>query len=303
MTHLFKRLKTKIKVLGLLLFSVATSFSSYAQEDTLDNLDDIDGLIDELFFSEQQFLDELLESDFSFNFLYTSVSYNTNTFFSGRSDTDQFNIVPQVSYYHSSGFNASVSGIYYENFTPSWDFTSLSLGYFNTLGKQKNIVYNLGYTRYFYNDDFDAFTNSLDINLGIRNKKRTLGTNLAASYLFGSDNSFQILSNTFANFTLKRSLNFALRFRPSINFVIANQSYTFNKPIRTPTGPQIATFTQDVFDLLNTQFRLPLSITSNSWDFELGYNINLPNAVANETDLNTTSFFNFSIGYMFDLNK
>jgi hypothetical protein len=304
MIHLFKSLISKIKILGLLLFSVATSFSSYAQEDNFDSLDDVDGILDELFFNEQQFLDELIESDFSFNFLYTSVSYNSNTYFSGRdSGVDQFNIIPQVSYYHSSGFNASISGIYYENFTPSWDFTSVSLGYFNTLGKQKNIVYNLGYTRFFYSDGFDAFTNSLDINVGLRNKKRTLGTTIAASYLFGTDNSFQIVSNTFASFTLNRKLNYALRFRPTISFIIANQSITFDSVIRSPIGPRVVTTSQDVFDLLNTQISFPFSITSNSWDFELGYNLNLPSAVANEGDLNTTGFFNLSIGYMFDLNR
>ena len=133
MTHLFQGLKNTIKVFGLLLFSIATSFCAYAQEESLE---DLDGLIDELFFNNQQFLDELIESDFSFDFLYTSVSYNSNTFFSGRdSGTDQFNTIPQVSYYHSSGFNASISGIYYQNFDPSWDFTSVSLGYFKTTGK------------------------------------------------------------------------------------------------------------------------------------------------------------------------
>ena len=100
MTHLFQGLKNTIKVFGLLLFSIATSFCAYAQEESLE---DLDGLIDELFFNNQQFLDELIESDFSFDFLYTSVSYNSNTFFSGRdSGTDQFNTIPQVSYYHSS---------------------------------------------------------------------------------------------------------------------------------------------------------------------------------------------------------
>lgn len=304
MVHLYQELKITFKVLGLLLFSVATSFCSYAQENPDDNLDDIDGLIDELFFSDQQFIDELLESSLSYHFLYTSVSYNSNTFFSGRdSGTDQFNIIPQVSYYHSSGFNASISGIYYQEFAPAWDFTSLSLGYFNTFGKQNSFVYNLGYTKFFYSDDFDDFTNSLDINLGIRNKKRTLGTTIAASYLFGTDESYQIVSNSFANITLKRTPNFAIRLRPSINFIIANQSITFQRLIRTPNGPRIQVFTEDVFDLLNTQLTLPLSFTTNSWDFELGYNLNIPKALPNEADLNTTGFINISVGYMFDLNK
>ena len=95
MKHLLIRFKNTIKVFGLLLFSMATSFCSYAQEESLE---DLDGLIDELFFEDQQFLDELVESGFSYNFLYTSVSYNSNTYFSGRdSGTDQFNLLPQVS--------------------------------------------------------------------------------------------------------------------------------------------------------------------------------------------------------------
>ncbi|WP_231962810.1 hypothetical protein [Polaribacter sp. KT25b] len=280
---------------------MATSFCSYAQEE---NLDDLDSLIDELFFNDQQFLDELIESDFSFNFLYTSVSYNSNTFFSGRdSGTDQFNIIPQVSYYHSSGFNASISGIYYQNFEPSWDFTSVSLGYFNSFGKKKNLLYNLGYTKYFYSDGYDDFTNSLDISLGIRNKKRTLGTTVSASYIFGKDNSYQIITSTFANFTLTRAANFALRFRPSINFIIAKQTLAIKNIVFYNGQSVLQTLNDNVFDLLNTQLNFPISLTTNSWDFELGYNLNLPRATATESDLPTTGFFNLSVGYMFDLNK
>jgi len=302
MIYLFQGLKNTIKVFGLLLFSMATSFYSYGQTEDLEGLEDLDGLIDELFFNEQQFLEELMESDFSF--LYTSVSYNSNTYFSGRdSGTDQFNVIPQVSYYHSSGFNASISGVYYQNFDPSWDFTSLSLGYFNTLGRNKNILYNLGYTKYLYTDDFDDFTNSFDFSIGIRNKKRTLGTTISASYLFGSDESYQLVSNSFVNFMLKRSSNFALRFRPNINFIIARQSIFFRKLVKMPNGPQVLEFTQNVFDLLNTQISFPLSLTTNSLDFELGYHFNIPSAIASEGNLSNTGFFNLSIGYMFDFNK
>lgn len=299
MIDLYQGLKKSLKVFGLLLFSIATSFCAYAQEDNLD------GLLDEFFFNDQQFLDELLESNFSYNSLYTSVSYNSNTYFSGRdSGIDQFNIIPQVSYYHSSGFNATVSGIYYQNFDPSWDFTSVSVGYFNTLDKQKKIIYNLGYTHFFYTDGYDVFTNSLDISLGIRNKKRTIGTTIAGAYLFGTEELYQIVSNTFASITLIRKPNFAIRFRPNINFIIANQSITFDTVvINSLLGPRIITTTLNVFDLLNTQITFPISFSTNSWDFELGYNLNLPKALSNETDLTTTGFFNFSVGYMFDLNN
>lgn len=301
MINPFQEIKTTIKVFGLLLFTMATSFCSYAQENTDD---DIDGLLDELFFSDQQFLDELIESDFSYNFLYTSVSYNSNTFFSGRdSGTDQFNVIPQVSYYHSSGFNASISGIYYQNFAPSWDFTSASIGFFNTLGKKKNVTYNLGYTKYFYSDGYDGFTNSLDINLGLRNKKRSIGTSVTASYLFGTEESFQLVSSSFVNFTLKRTPNFALRLRPRLNFIIAKQNITISRIVLVANRRVLRTFNFDVFDLLNTQINIPLSLSTKSWDFELGYNLNLPNTLVNETDLPTTGFFNLSVGYLFDLGK
>ena len=301
MKPLYQKVKKRLQFYGLLLFSIATSFCSYAQEE---NLDDIDGLIDELFFNDQQFLDELIEGGLTYNFLYTSVSYNTNTFFSGRdSGTDQFNIIPQVSYYHSSGFNASISGIYYQNFAPAWDFTSVSVGYFNTIGKQKNFNYNLGYTHFFYSDDFDDFTNSIDLSFGFRNKKRTIGTTLATSYLFGTDTSLQLVSNSFLNINFKRTSNLALRFRPNISFIIADQTYTFNSIIRSPLGPRIVTVVQEVFDLLNTQLSFPLSLSTKSWDFEIGYHLNLPNAVSNESNLSNTNFFSFSVGYLLDLNK
>ena len=301
MTHLLQELKNTIKVFGLLLFSIATSFCAYAQEE---NLEDLDGLIDELFFNNQQFLDELIESDFSFNFLYTSVSYNSNTFFSGRdSGTDQFNIIPQVSYYHSSGFNASISGVYYQNFDPNWDFTSVSLGYFKTLGKNKNLLYNIDYTKFFYTDDFDDFTNSLTLSLGVRNKKRTVGTTVSASYLFGSDESYQIVSNSYLNFTLKRTPNFSLRLRPTVNFIIAKQSMAVEKVVFMDAQIVAEIVNFNIIDLLNTQLSFPLSLSTKSWDFEFGYNFNFPNSVLKESSIPTSSYFSFSIGYLFDLNK
>jgi|TARA_B110000027_G_scaffold129044_1_gene150143 hypothetical protein len=301
MTHLFQELKNTTKVFGLLLFSMATSFCSYAQEE---NLEDLDSLIDELFFNNQQFLDELIENDFSINFLYTSLSYNSNTFFSGRdSGADQFNIIPQVSYYHSSGFNASVSGIYYQNFDPNWDFTSVSLGYFKTLGKNKNFHYNIGYTKVFYTDDFDDFTNSLDLSLGIRNKKRTIGTTVSASYLFGSDESYQVVSSSYLNFTLKRAPNFALRLRPNVNFIITKQSIAVKKVVFIDQQIVTEIINFNIIDLLNTQLSFPLSLSTKSWDFEFGYNFNFPNLVLKESSIPTSSYFNFSIGHLFDLNK
>ena len=296
------RFTNELKVLWLLLFTVATTAISYGQEPIKDK--EIDMLLDELFFNEEQFIDDILESFNTFNFLYTNISFNSNTFFSGRdSGVDQFNIIPQISYYSSKGFNVSVSGLYYETFSPNWDFTNVYLGYYNTIGKKKLFNYSIGYTRYFYSDGWDTFTNSADLSLGIRNKKRTIGTKLAASYLFGKDESLQIISRSYANITLTKQKNFALKFSPQLNFIIAQQTIALEQ-LNTQGGETSTEFVyNDIFDLLNTQINLPLSLSTKSWDFELGYNINFPSPVETESNLKTTSFFSLSIGYLIDLDK
>lgn len=299
MTYCKGEISNRIKKIGLLLFAVATSFCSYSQERSEE---DVDSLLDELFFSEKQFLDEMLQAGISQDFIYTSFSWNSNTFFSGRSSgVDQFNFIPQITYFNSSGFNATLSGIYYENFTPHWDFTSVSLAYFNTIGKRNSVFYNLGYTRYFFTESVSTFTNSLDLNIGITNAKRSVGTSLSGSYLFGDSNSFQLVSNSYLNFDLSRRATTAIRFRPNVSFVIAQQIISFLRPGLVNGQPQLLLYTYNVFDFLNTQVSLPFSLTTNSWDFELGYSFNIPNAVISESDLPATGFFSFSVGYLFGL--
>ncbi|NCP04802.1 MAG: hypothetical protein GW839_01610 [Flavobacteriales bacterium] len=284
----------------LLLFTVATSVNLYAQETKED--DAIDILLDELFFNDEQFINDILDSFNTYHFIYTNVSFNSNTFFTGRdSGVDQFNIVPQISYYNASGFNMSVSGIYYESFIPNWDFTNVSLGYYNTIGKNKLFNYNLGYTRYFYANGWDTFTNSIDLSFGVRNKKRTLGTKLATSYLFGTDQSFQLVSRTYANINLAKEKNFNLNFRPQISFTAAQQTTALEQLNTIGDVTTVEYIFNDVFDLLNTQINIPLSLSTKSWDFELGYNINLPSRLKTEPELKSTSFFSISIGYLIDL--
>jgi hypothetical protein len=290
----------QILAFWLLLFTAATSANLYAQEP---KQDEIDLLLDELFFNDQQFMNDILDSFNAQDFIYTNVSFNSNTFFTGRdSGIDQFNIVPQISYYSSSGFNVSVSGIYYESFSPNWDFTNVSLGYYNTMGKNKLFNYNVGYTRYFYSNGWDTFTNSVDLSLGIRNKKRTIGTKLATSYLFGKDQSFQIVSRSYANLTLTKEKNYTLKFRPQISFVVAQQTTALEQLNTQGDVTTIEYIYNDIFNLLNTQVNIPITLVTKSWDFELGYKINFPSRVETEPVLKPTGFFNISIGYLIDFN-
>lgn len=285
----------------MLLFTIASSFYIYSQEP---DEDEIDLLLDELFFNEGNFIEDILESVNKRSYIYTNVLFNSNTYFSGRdSGVDQFSLIPQISYNHVSGFHLSVSGIYYETFSPNWDFTNVSLGYYNTIGKKKFVHYNTGYTRYFYSDDWDIFTNSLDASIGIRNKKRNFGSSIAASYLFGGDQSLQIASNTYAKLKILKHNKIQIIFRPNIQFTIANQTIALEELNSQGDENSEQLIAYDIFDLLNTQLDLPLSFSTKSWDIRLGYALNFPNAVATETDLNTTGFFKISVGYLIDLQK
>ena len=193
----------------LLLFTAVTSLGLTAQ--VIDQADEIDILLDELFFDDQEFIDDILDSFVSYNFIYANLSFENNTYFTGRDPgVDQFNLVPQLSYYHSSGFNASISGIYYQEYVPHWDFTSVYLGYFNTLGKNQFFTFEGGYTRYFYSDGWDVYNNALSLSVGLRNKKRTLVTKLSGTYLFGTDQAFQLISRTYGRISITRQKNYAI---------------------------------------------------------------------------------------------
>ena len=58
------------------------------------------------------------------------------------------------------------------------------------------------------------------------------------------------------------------------------------------------------YGLLNTQLRLPLVLTWGNVDLEIGYTYNIPRSLADGVSgLGDTSFFNVSLGYLFNLGK
>lgn len=295
-----KLFKAKLNVIKLLFFTIATSFISYGQEKTDDEV--LDGLLDELFFNDKELVDDLLNAINQYDFIYTNLTYNSNTFFAGRdSGTDQLNVIPQISYFSSSGFNAAITSVYFDQQDPQWDFVGLTAGYANTLGEKKNFHYNASYSRFFYSDGWDAFNNSIDVLFGVRNNERTLGVIGTASYLFGTDQSFQFSTRLYGNFTLVRNSASALRFRPQVNFLFARQTIFYIEPPRNGVPPRLVT--NEEFAMLNTQINIPLSYTTSSWDIELSWNVNLPSPIEREGDLDTTNFISLSIGYLLDLGK
>ncbi len=280
----------QLKTLILALFIGASQFKANAQETLEDDLFLLDSLIDMIIFEEEGFIDDILESANKYNLIYTNVTYDENTFFLGRDNgIDQFTITSQIAYYSSKGLNASISGVYFSDFEPRWAFTNLSVGYLNYIGDRELFNYGVGYTRIFYSDGWSELNNALDFAFGFRNKGRWLTSKIAGSYLFGSDQSFQVVSRSACKINLLKKEKFFLRFKPQLSFFFSRiNTFTAREEIESD------------FSFVNTQFNFPFSLITKSWDVSVGYNVNLPVPVQEEPGLRSTGFFRVSVGYLID---
>ena len=298
----------------------------YSQQKT--EAEEIDSLIEELFFSQQD-LGELLNEN-KISLIYSSIYYNSNTFYSGRSiGVNQFNISPQISYLNSNGLTVGLSGIYLDQFESPWDLTTISLGYSKWINKKNTISLNTSFSNYFYSyDKNDIYSRSVSLGMSYQSFNDNLFLNTSAGFFFDGSNLFQLASNLYYSFNLikkrekikeqKRSqvlkLNvnskqksrrilsdkLTLYFNPMVSF------YFNSETIDTEFSPsffinQNSSANQNYFGLINTQIKLPFEFSLNNIDLELSYYINVPKPIGDENNLPNTSFFGISIGYLFDL--
>lgn len=285
--------------LFLFFFGMFSAFSQVSPTTEIEK--ERNDIIDELF-QEDLVIDELLTSLTHFQFLYFSVNYNNATYFSGRDiGIDQYNIKPQLTYLNSNGIFASIYGIYYSGFDSKWDVTSATIGYGNNFGKKKRFKYYTSYSNYFNNNSISTiFRNDISVGLSVRNEKKTMGTQITGSYLFGNEQSFQFVSTSYITLNVLKTKKSKLDCKPQLNIIAGQQTFELAQTY-SHMGQPITTYTlNNVFGLINTQLNIPLQFSTHSFDFELGYNINFPTAIGDETNLKTTGFFNLSVGYLMD---
>lgn len=287
----------------LFLLAILFTFGTitYAQE-TSTKEQETDAILDDLLEKNQDF-EDLLKSMSKIQFLYLSLNYYDKTYFSGRDiGINQYNLSPKISYMHSSGIYASLSGIYYSEFDPNWDLITATLGFGKDFGKSKKLRFSSSYSRYFYNNNLDnAYSNVINTALAFRNKKRTFNSQLSFSYLFGNENGFQISSTNYAVLNLYKNKNKQLSLKPQLSIVAGNQTIELARTFFLNGFPITIYSTDSTFDLINTQINFPLDFNYKSFDFELGYNLNFPNALKGETNIKNTSYFNFSMAYLINL--
>ena len=272
-----------------------------AQENNIEK-DITDEILDELLEADEGF-QLVLDSFLNFEFIYVSLDYNSDSYFSGRDiGIEQYNVRPQISYFNSKGFFASISGAYYQEFVPSWDYTNIAVGYSKSFKKKKNLRYSISASHYIYGEEnTNPFKNTIGGMLSLKNKERTLGTSISGTFLFGDDESLQFTSRTFASLKLLKQKRHSLKLVPSVSFSVGKQTHELAQT-RIIDGEIITDYSlNESFDLINTELSFPLQYNYKNLDIDVGFYINLPSEIGDEVDLKTTNYWNVSVGYIFDL--
>ena len=259
-------------------------FSQTEEEDVI-----LDSVMDE-FFSTDSLLVDLSKT----NYLYTNFSFDESVFFAGRDfDIKQFGFTPSISYMRGQNFFVSLGSAYFSELDPKWDFVSISIGYSLFLDRKERLSLTGIYSRIFFADD-TAQLNPNRLSAALAFRKNSFRLRCATGYLFGGSTAFYTSLTSSYDILIFETERWEMSFNPQLSFLMSEQ--TISEQIASGFFTT-QTVDRNVFDLINTQISIPLELDRRNWDFQLSYNINLPKALANESNLSPTGYFSFSIGY------
>lgn len=270
----------------------------------------VDSLINEFFDSDEDLLDLLIASR-KFQFLYSRFNYDTKTLFAGRDiGFQKFNAIGQLAYFHSSGLSVATAAVYYRDLVPKISTALIMAGYNGVFTKSADYRYRISYNRYFFPRGDSITRNSINssIGIGFTVDKKYAGFRLDYALLVGSKKYSQVLGSVYGDFLLLRmGQSIPIKFEPEASFYAGNDQVIITDleaiPDMVSVQYSLNALEKEKFGWMNTELQLPITSSYKNFDFEFGYNINFPRAVANPTETyQPTNYFNFSIGYLFDLN-
>ncbi len=279
-----------------LLILVANTFLVKAQIPS-DSI--IDKNLDELFFNDSDWREEILLLYKKDNFIYTSLAWNSETYFSGRDlGIEQYNMPAGIAYYHKSGLSISYSGVYYQEFEPNWNLSAGSIAYQKTIDKNESVYIDLSLSQFFDHSGNSLYSNSFGLGGGYLSPKHKIGLYITNDLLVGKeDSSYQLTGKLYKIFTLKNTSTYRLYFKPQLKFIFSKQNFVYESII----DDTIVLNEVEIFDLLNTQVEIPLKMYINNFDIGVCYIHNFPHAVYNEPAINSKGLINLSIGYLLNL--
>lgn len=268
----------------------------------------IDSLLNEILFSDEDFT-ELISSSKNFQFLYARANYDSQTYFAGRDiGLEQYNLTSQLSYFHSIGISLGAAAVYYSAMEPKISTVLLMAGYSGRFTKSMDYRYRLSYNRYFFptSDVLSASTFNSSLGGGITIDKKVAGTRLDYSLLMGKAYSSQASWDLYGDLNIVRfgRLN-RIKFEPEVSFYLGSDKTIISQlgivPGRFPIEYETTQVEKTKFGWMNTELKLPVTISLGNFDFELGYNLNFPRSAVSSEKIGSTTYFNFSIGYLISL--
>jgi hypothetical protein len=190
-----------LKFLQSIFILIGIISTSYSQTpvDTTDYAAEIAKLEAELdSFGIFMLIDSVLLSDFSPpSELNIRIGYNSNVLNAGRNyGLNQHGISPGVSFFHSKGWFADLTGFWNSEFEPKYNLTMLSGGYMGILGNK--FSYSFTAEKWFYHYETESELNSLpknSIGLSFNYNHRYFTTGLNYSYLFGSSTAHRLIGS------------------------------------------------------------------------------------------------------------
>ena len=282
-----------MRLFSFFILLVCWSSLSLAQNPESEEPSDIDELLDELFVVDTlavlQAYDELKGG-----FLYASISFDEQAYFSGRDfDIDQFGLAPSLTYLSSGGTYLFAGGAYYSELDPEWDLFALGAGQFWSLGTKKQWSVSASYTHSFLGEDSEEL-NTHRLSSSVSYKLDPLQLHVAGGYLFGAESSYYLSTSVSYDATLAKIGTFELTFEPSLYLLFSQQNII--------EQVSIFRFTESsVFDRVNSQLELPLTLDNNTLDITLSYTLNFPNNIFEDEDLSTSGYVSISLGWLIPL--
>ena len=92
-----------------------------------------------------------------------------------------------------------------------------------------------------------------------------------------------------------------LSISPQLSLLVSNDENIFYD-FEDDTSSELIAFTETAYGIMNAQLRLPMQLSIDNLDLEIGYYYNVPNALFPEESYKNTSFIGLSIGYMFPIS-
>lgn len=269
---------------------VCWSSLSLAQNSEPEEPLEIDELLDEFFVVDTLAILQAY-SDLKAGFLYASVSYDEQAYFSGRDfNIDQFGLAPSLTYLSSGGTYLFAGGSFYSELDPAWDLFALGAGQFWSLGTKKKWSVSTSYTHSFLGEDSEEL-NTHRLSSSLSYKLKPLQLNVAGGYLFGADPSYYLSTSVNYEMNLAQIGTFELTFEPNLYMLFSQQNI-----IEQVSFFQFSEST--IFDRINSQLLLPLALDNKTLDVTLSYTINFPNNLFEDEDLSSSGYVSISFGWL-----